>query len=67
MMKGLVIKNAHVKYESPKYTSSEVMAKVKVLRTRTNTPTSGYDKSSPDIPPGELNIYVKVQINTVEI
>ena len=31
VVKGLVTGNAHMKYESPIYTGSEVMAKVKVF------------------------------------
>ena len=53
VVKGLVTRNAHLKYESPIYTGHDVTAKVGFLWTRMPMLTPQYN-SSPDFRPGEL-------------
>ena len=51
-VKDLVIRNTHVKYESPTHYGTEVMVNVKVFVHATDA--EGYDISFPDIRPGSL-------------
>ena len=66
-MKVLMTKTAHVKYECPTYTGSEVMAKFKVFvqanhnaninangKAYTVTAVGGFNNSSQDVCPGEV-------------
>ena len=55
-MRGLVIKNVHVKYESPIYTGSEVMAKFKVF-VHTDADAGAWRYGTPpNIRPAKLKV-----------
>ena len=60
-MKGIVIRNTHMKYESSIFNGLKVMDKVKVFVHAANADAdadidTGADISSPDIRPGSLKI-----------